>query len=99
MRRSARLDGTPSYISDTSQLAMLLQATARLAEGKPMMRKSLEINLHFVMIGYRHPNLHRSIQNYSILLEHMGWRNRSFAALRAFGLTIDDGVSGTSKSI
>jgi len=56
-----------------NNLAQLLQATDRLAEAEPLMRRHLEIFLRFTVItGHEHPHLRAALGNYAGLLEAMG---------------------------
>ncbi len=58
---------------DLNNLARLLQATHRLAEAEPLMRRHLAIFARFTKrTGYEHPNLQDAIGNYTGLLEETG---------------------------
>jgi hypothetical protein len=59
---------------DLNNLALLLQATNRLAEAEPLMRKGLEILLQFyVKTGHLHPQLQAVLENYMLILQQLGW--------------------------
>ena len=52
---------------------MLLEATNRLAEAEPLMRRTLAILLEFTRAaGHAHPNLQGMAGNYASLLSQMG---------------------------
>ena len=62
----------PSVAIRLNNLAQLLQATHRLAEAEPLMRRAVEISLgFFVSTGHHHPNVAARIANYRHLLEAM----------------------------
>ena len=78
MRRALAIDGAsygaehPNVARDLNNLARLLQATHRLAEAEPLMRRAVEISLgFFVSTGHHHPNEAERIANYRHLLEAM----------------------------
>ena len=55
-----------------NNLAQLLQATNRLAEAEPLMRRAVEISLgFFVSTGHHHPNEAQVLANYRSLLKAM----------------------------
>jgi hypothetical protein len=67
--------------SRLNNLASLHQATNRLSEAEPLMRRCLEILLQFTAAtSHEHPHLSAVVANYSVLLEEMG---RSPAQIRA----------------
>ena len=54
-------------------MAQLLQATNRLSEAEPLMRRVVLILLAFTRdTGHVHPHLRPAIRNYGALLEAMG---------------------------
>jgi len=64
-----------------NNLARLLQATNRLAEAEPLMRRALTILVQFTRAtGHPHPNWQAFVNNYRRLLEAMG---RSHDQIRA----------------
>ena len=80
MRRALAIDEAsygaehPTVAIHLNNLAQLLQATHRLAEAEPLMRRGVEILLgFFVSTGHHHPNEALSISNYRILLEAMNY--------------------------
>ena len=80
MRRALAIDEAsygadhPRVAIDLNNLALLLQATDRLAEAEPLMRRGVEILLgFFVSTGHHHPNEASCISNYRILLEAMDY--------------------------
>ena len=87
MRRALAIDET-SYGSDhpnvairLNNLAQLLQATNRLADAEPLMRRALEIFLKFTRsTGNPHPNLQVAVTNYAGLLLEMGWTEEQVLA-------------------
>ncbi len=79
MRRALAIDeasfGTehPKVATDLNNLALLLQATSRLGEAEPLMRRHLVIFLEFTRrTGYEHPRLQAAFANYRLLLREMG---------------------------
>ena len=65
--------GHPRTAIGLSHLAHLLQATNRLAEAEPLMRRHLEIFVNFTRdTGHPHPHLRSAINNYGRLLIKMG---------------------------
>jgi len=79
MRRALAIDEQsygaehPSVARDLNNLAQLLQATNRLEEAEPLMRRALEIFHQFSeAIGHEHPDMHVVIANYNRLLKEMG---------------------------
>jgi hypothetical protein len=59
----------------------LLQATNRLGEAEPLMRRQLEIFLRFTRAtGHEHPYLQAAIANYAGLLEQMGYGKEQIEA-------------------
>ncbi|MFN9071110.1 MAG: tetratricopeptide repeat protein, partial [Cyanobacteriota bacterium] len=62
----------PKVAIRLNNLATLLQATNRLTEAEPLMRRNIEILIAFSKQGYQHPNLEAGLSNYSALLEAMG---------------------------
>ena len=78
MRRALAIDEKsygpehPNVASDLNNLAQLLQATNRLAEAEPLMRRALLILLKFTHeTGHLHPGLSVALKNYSGLLKEM----------------------------
>ncbi|MFN9630339.1 MAG: tetratricopeptide repeat protein, partial [Cyanobacteriota bacterium] len=62
----------PGTATALNNLAQLLQATNRLAEAEPLMRRMVEIFIAFSKQGYQHPNLEAGLSNYITLLQAMG---------------------------
>jgi hypothetical protein len=63
----------PSVARDLNNLAQLYQATNRLTEAEPLMKRMLEIFIDFTRrTGHRHPHLMAAANNYSVLLVEMG---------------------------
>lgn len=62
----------------------MLQATNRLAEAEPLMRRMVEIFFKFTRAtGHPHPNLQDAVNNYAGLLQEMGRsREQILASLR-----------------
>jgi hypothetical protein len=58
----------PDVATALNNLALLLQATNRLAEAEPLMRRALVILLSF---GFEHPTLQAVLVNYIKLLQAM----------------------------
>jgi hypothetical protein len=59
----------PDVATHLNNLARLLQATNRLAEAEPLMRRAVDILRHFEQInGHRHPTLDAVEANYAALL-------------------------------
>ena len=79
MRRALDIDEAslgpehPRVAIRLSNLALLLQATNRLAEAEPLSRRHVEIFLLFTMrTGHEHPHLNAALRNYMGLLAAMG---------------------------
>jgi hypothetical protein len=78
MRRALAIDEAsygpdhPNVARDLSNLAQLLQATNRLAEAEPLMRRNVEILITFSDQGFQHPNLDTGLSNYVSLLQALG---------------------------
>jgi hypothetical protein len=79
MRRALAIDEAsfgpdhPDVAIDLNNLAQLLQATNRLSNAEPLMRRHLEIFLQFtVATSHEHPHLSAAIANYCVLLERDG---------------------------
>ena len=79
MRRALGIDEKsfghehPDVATDLNNLAQLLQATNRLAEAEPLMRRVLVIFFDFTRrTGHEHPNLRTAFDNYRSLLRAMG---------------------------
>ncbi|MFM7550963.1 MAG: tetratricopeptide repeat protein, partial [Cyanobacteriota bacterium] len=49
---------------DLNNLAKLLQATNRLAEAEPLMRRNVEIVIAFAQQGFQNPHLEAAFVNY-----------------------------------
>ena len=63
----------PHVAVQLNNLAALLQATNRLAEAEPLLRRHWEIFVAFtVATGHRHPHLEDTVVNYAGLLHAMG---------------------------
>lgn len=63
----------PEVATALNNLTPLLQATKRLAEAKPLMRRMVEIFLLFTQrSGHEHPHLQAAKENYRGLLAAMG---------------------------
>ncbi len=78
MRRALTIDEKsygpehPKVATNLNNLALLLQATNRLAEAEPLMRRALLILLKFTReTGHLHPDLRVDLENYSGLLKKM----------------------------
>jgi len=78
MRRALAIDEAsygndhPAVAIRLNNLAQLLQATNRLAEAEPLMRRMVEILIAFQRQGYQHPNLETCVGNYITLLQEIG---------------------------
>ena len=79
MRRALAIDEKsfgpdhPNVAIDLNNLAQLLQATNRLAEAEPLMRRDVAIFVEFPRrTGHRHPHLDAAFANYAGLLAAMG---------------------------
>ena len=79
MRRALAIDEAsfgsehPKVAIRLNNLALLLQATNRLAEAEPLSRQTLEIVLLFTLrTGHEHPHLNDALSNYMSLLAAMG---------------------------
>ena len=63
----------PNVAIHLNNLAQLLQATNRLEEAEPLMRRTVCIFLDFTRsTKCQHPHLNAVINNYAALLMHMG---------------------------
>ena len=63
----------PNVAIRLNNLARLLQATNRLAEAEPLMRRMVEIFIHFTRVtGHEHPHVWAAMSNYAGLLIAMG---------------------------
>ena len=63
----------PNVARDLHNLARLLQATNRLTEAEPLMRRVVEIFLSFTaQTGHEHLHLRAAIGNYAALLKQRG---------------------------
>jgi hypothetical protein len=90
MRRALEIDRKsfgeehPEIATDFNNLAQLLQATSRLAEAEPLMKRALAIIVKLSRsIGHPHPHLNVFVNNYAALLHAMGRsREHILAALR-----------------
>ena len=78
MRRALQIDeqsygeNHPAVAISLNNLARLLQATNRLAEAEPLMRRMVEILLKFTRAtGHPHPHLQAAVNNYAGLLQAM----------------------------
>jgi hypothetical protein len=78
MRRALAIDEAsygpnhPNVAIRLNNLALLLQATNRLVEAEPLMRRMVEIFIAFQRQGYQHPNLEAGVDNYITFLQEMG---------------------------
>ena len=63
--------GHPNVATALNNLASLLQATNRLAEAEPLMRRALAIFITLTQQGYQHPHLEAAFGNYYSLLQEM----------------------------
>ena len=79
MRRALAIDEQsfgpdhPNVAIRLNNLALLLQATNRLDEAEPLMRRALVILVTFGrQTGYDHPNLRMFAENYRGLLTKLG---------------------------
>ncbi len=100
MRRALDIDERsygedhPDVARDLNNLAQLLQATNRLAEAEPLMRRMVWIFLSFARdSGHPHPHLQAAIGNYERLLIAMGrTREQALAELndlrRPYGIRL-----------
>ena len=78
----------PTVATRLNNLALLLQATNRLAEAAPLMRRHLVIFLAFQRnTGHPHPHRDAAIRNYTNLLSAMG-RDQA---------TIADAIAGAHR--
>jgi hypothetical protein len=63
----------PNVATALNNLVHLLQATSRLSEAEPLMRRALAILLRFKRrIGHEHPHEETASGNYRVLLKEMG---------------------------
>ncbi len=75
MRRALAIDEAsygsdhPDVARDLNNLALLQQATNRLAEAEPLMRRVVEIFIAFGQQGFQHPNFEAAFRNYRSLLQ------------------------------
>jgi hypothetical protein len=79
MRRALAIDERsfgndhPNVAIRLNNLAMLPQATNRLAAAEPLMRRALLIWIEFTRVtGHRHPHLDTARANYRELLKALG---------------------------
>ena len=79
MRRALAIDehsfgpDQPDVANRLNNLAQLLQATNRLGDAEPLMRRALAIYANFTReTGHEHPNLEIVRSNYLGFLEEMG---------------------------
>ena len=79
MRRALAIDEKsygpehPDVAICLSSLASLLQATNRLAEAEPLMKRMVEIFLKFTQAtGHAHPHLEDAVNSYAGLLRALG---------------------------
>jgi hypothetical protein len=61
----------PEVARDLNNLAQLLQATNRLAEAEPLMRRNVQIKIALLQQGFQHPNLEAAFSNYRSLLQDL----------------------------
>jgi nephrocystin-3 len=93
MRRALTIDEQsfgekhPRVAIDLHNLALLLQATNRLAEAEPLMRRALRIDEH--SFGEKHPNVARDLNNLAQLLQATN-RLAEAEPLMRRALTIDE---------
>ena len=87
MRRALAIDEAsfgadhPNVAIRLNNLALLLQATNRLGEAEPLMRRALAIFLAFQRdTGHAHPHRDAAIRNYADLLAAMGRSEADIAA-------------------
>ena len=80
MRRALKIDEDsygkdhPNVAIRLNNLAQLLQATNRLGEGEPLMRRVVEIFSNFTRAtGHEHQYLKAAVANYIAMLEAMGY--------------------------
>ena len=72
--RNPTANGSSAWIGSAvlNNRAQLLQATNRLTEAEPLMRRALVILLEFTLkIGHSHPHFAMVFSNYKMLLEQM----------------------------
>src|SRR5262245_49815949 len=63
----------PNVATSLNNLALLLQATNRLAEAEPLMRQHVAVFVEFTRrTGHPHPHLEAAFRNYAGLLKAMG---------------------------
>jgi hypothetical protein len=77
--------GTPTFPTLLSNLALLLQATNRLGDAEPLMRRALAIDE--ASYGSEHPNVARDLNNLASLLQatnHLGAEPLMRGALTIF---------------
>ena len=79
MKRALEIDEVsfgkdhPNVAIDLNNLARLYQATNRLSEAEPLMKRHLVIFLQFTRrTGHPHPHLEAAVANYAGLLMQMG---------------------------
>jgi len=71
----------PNVAIRLNNLARLLQATNRLTEAEPLLRRAVEIFVRFVAAtGHEHPHLRAVIENYTALLQEMGYNEEQVNA-------------------
>ena len=74
-------DAHPDVAIRLNNLAGLLQATNRLGEAEPLMRRPGVIFLMFQRdTGHPHPNREAALNNYAMLLKEMGRSDAEIAA-------------------
>ena len=84
----------PHVARDLNNLALFLQDEDRLAEAEPLMRRVLQVLFRFaVATGHDHPHSQTAIENYTALLEQMGYdaeqvKTRLDNVGRPFGLEV-----------
>jgi hypothetical protein len=67
-----------------TRLAQLLNAKALYGEAGPLMRRAVEILVaSTARTGHEHPNLRAALNNYSELLQAMGWSENQIAEASA----------------
>ena len=91
MRRALAIDERsfgpdhPNVARDLNNLAQLLQATNRLEEAEPLMRRALLIFREFTRrTGHEHPHWLTTFENYTILLKAMGKTEAEIQNLSVF---------------
>ena len=71
----------PKVATGLNNLANLLYATNRLGEAEPLSLRHVEIIINLTRVtGHRHPHLEEAINNYTTILQAMGWSKEQIIA-------------------